>query len=107
MLNIIAINHRQNLLSGFFGWLCNKVSLADCCPYQVVILSTGPDTDLATMDAGPQSSRGEPSTANDIAEPVNEHIEHVQVWMEVRDGESRGHYRNLMNDIRARDAAEH
>ena len=24
---------------GFFGWLCNKLSVPDCSPYQVVILS--------------------------------------------------------------------
>ena len=23
---------------GFYGWLCSKIGLPDCCPYQVVIL---------------------------------------------------------------------
>ena len=36
-------------LSGFFGWLCNKLSLPDCSPYQVVILTSyGDDPDTLT-----------------------------------------------------------
>lgn len=30
---------------GFFGWLCNKLSLPDCSPYQVVILTSLGDID--------------------------------------------------------------
>ena len=59
--------------------------------------------DRFSIDNGSQSSRGEPSSVNDIARIVNDHIEHVQGWMEIRDGEARGQYKNIMNDIRARD----
>jgi len=31
---------------GFFGWLCNKMALPDCSPYQVVILSSLPNDPL-------------------------------------------------------------
>ena len=62
-----------------------------------------PNAETHAMDADTESSYGEPSSLNEIRKIVNDHIEHVQGWMEVRDGESRGQYHNLMNDIRARD----
>ena len=36
-------------LSGFFGWLCNKLSIPDCSPYQVVILTSLGDADPSTL----------------------------------------------------------
>jgi len=40
---------RQEVLDpekGFYGWICNKMALPDCSPYQVVILSSLPHDPL-------------------------------------------------------------
>jgi len=34
---------------GFYGWFCNKLSLPDCSPYQVVILTTTGTEDPGTL----------------------------------------------------------
>ena len=45
---VTVITYIHCNVPGFFGWLCNKVNLADCCPYQVIILTSLPETDLRT-----------------------------------------------------------
>ena len=35
--------------SGFFGWLCNKLRIPDCSPYQVVILTSLGTEDPSTL----------------------------------------------------------
>ena len=35
--------------SGFFGWLCNKLRIPDCSPYQVVILTSLGNEDPNTL----------------------------------------------------------